>query len=170
MKTSSKLFALGMILMGFGLNANAQSTASANATARIITPIILTHGQDLVFGTIASTSSAGTVEVDTEGVRTGTNVTLSTIVEGKASTYTVTGENNSTYSITLPEDDQVTISNGVAANDMPVKTFTCSYASKESTLSATGTDSFTVGATLHVAANQAVGNYTGSFNVTVNYN
>ena len=33
-----------------------------------------------------------------------------------------------------------------------------------------GVDSFTVGGTLNVGANQAEGAYVGTFNVTVNYN
>jgi hypothetical protein len=38
------------------------------------------------------------------------------------------------------------------------------------TLSGTGTQSFYVGSTLHVAAAQPAGLYSGSFTVTVNYN
>jgi hypothetical protein len=37
------------------------------------------------------------------------------------------------------------------------------------TLSSTGTKLFNVGATLLVGANQVVGNYSGSFDVTVAY-
>ena len=39
-----------------------------------------------------------------------------------------------------------------------------------STLSATGTDNFTLGGTLTVAAAQVAGIYAGAFNVTVDYN
>lgn len=38
------------------------------------------------------------------------------------------------------------------------------------TLSAAGTDNFTVGGTLEVAAGQTTGLYTGTFDVTVAYN
>jgi hypothetical protein len=39
-----------------------------------------------------------------------------------------------------------------------------------STLSASGTDNFTLGGTLTVLANQVAGVYAGTFDVTVDYN
>ena len=65
MKTSIKLFALGMILMGFGVNVNAQVTATdaATANARIVSPIALENVLSMEFGNIIATAAGGTVEL-----------------------------------------------------------------------------------------------------------
>ncbi|MBS3922739.1 MAG: DUF4402 domain-containing protein, partial [Chitinophagaceae bacterium] len=66
----------------------------------------------------------------------------------------------------------IVLANG--ANSMNINNFTASIGLTAGQLSSggTGTQSFTVGATLDVSANQAAGLYTTAtpFNVTVNYN
>ena len=74
MKTSIKLFALGMILMGFGVGANAQVTNSANSIASATVKKALTiekkSGGDLAFGTFAGLNTAvSTVVVANDGTR-----------------------------------------------------------------------------------------------------
>ena len=75
-----------------------------------------------------------------------------------------------TYSIALPSTP-VTI-NGPLSAAMTVDTFTSDIASGalSGALGAAGSQSFYVGGKLHVGANQAAGNYTGTFTVTVAYN
>jgi hypothetical protein len=170
MKTSSKLFALGMILMGFGLNANAQvsATASSPATARIVTPIAITNDVPLHFGNVEASANIGTVVMSPSesNARTRTGGATLPAIAGSptAAKFTVTGEDALTYAITLPAS--TTLSSG--GNNMTVNTFT-------STPSATGlltegTQVVYVGATLNVGASQAAGSYSGTFNVTVAYN
>ncbi len=160
----------GVILMTIAaLNANAQgssATAAASATARIITPIAITNTQGLAFGNIAASAALGTVTVSPAGVRTSTGgVTPSAIGTFNNAIYTATGENNATYSISLPAS--TTISSG--ANNMTVNGFT-SNPTPTGLLNASGSQTITVGATLNVGANQATGNYTGTYNVTIAYN
>lgn len=171
MKTSSKLFALGMILMGFGLNANAQSTdvAQATAAARIISPITITKTADMNFGIIAAdASTAGTVILATDNTRTPSVVTLPPTSTGTVSpaVFTVTGESGFAYVITLPTSPVVL----THTNGTDVMTATAFNSDGGTTLSSS---SFTlkVGATLNIGANQASGTYTSEdFDVTVNYN
>ncbi|MEQ3747275.1 MAG: DUF4402 domain-containing protein [Henriciella sp.] len=80
-----------------------------------------------------------------------------------AAAFDVAGEADYSYAITLPSS--VNISNG-SGGTMAVNNFTGSKAS--GTLTA-GADDFTVGGTLTVAANQASGEYTGTFAITVEY-
>ncbi|OSZ78340.1 hypothetical protein CAP35_08780 [Chitinophagaceae bacterium IBVUCB1] len=150
----------------------AQQTASATATASatIITPIAISKTADMNFGNIAvSSSSAGTVVLAPAGTRTTTGgVTLpATTGSPAAAAFTVTGQGSYTYAITLPSS--ATLSDG-GSNTMTVNTFT-SNPSSTGTLSS-GTQNITVGATLNVSAGQATGSYTTSspFTVTVNYN
>jgi hypothetical protein len=173
MKTSTKLFALGMILMGFGVNVNAQSTASAIATATIITPIHIDWVSDMNFGNLAvQTGTAGTIILTPAGTRTAyLGVTATAALGGTitAAAFNVTGQGSATYSISLPSTYTITRTGGTET--MTVNTFTSSPATP-GTLSAGGSQALTVGATLNVAAGQVAGVYTNGtgFDVTVNYN
>ncbi len=141
------------------------ASVNASATVVIIAPITLTKTADLNFGTVAPTTSAGTVVMSPSGVRTGTNVILSTLGAGNAAGFTVTGNPNSTFSVTLPTSISLT----GAGPSMTVNNFTSSLTTSPA-LSSSGSSTFKVGGTLAVRANQSVGTYTGTFTVTVNYN
>lgn len=143
------------------------ASATANATANIITPITITKNTDLSFGTFSPGATTGTVLIATAGTRTATGgVSLSALDAGGAAGFTVTGDTVATYAITLPTNGTVTITNG--ANSMAVNDFV-SNPSGTGQLTA-GTQNLAVGATLNVGANQAAGSYTGTFSVSVDYN
>jgi hypothetical protein len=145
------------------------ATASASAKANIISPITLTKvvGADLNFGDVVPGATAGTVVVTPAAVRTSTGgVSLGNGATVAAAAFTVGGANNATYSITLPAGP-VTITGPTST--MTVDTFT-SNPSGTGTIGATGTQLLNVGGTLNVGINQAIGAYTGTFNVTVAYN
>jgi hypothetical protein len=158
--------------MGFS-NASAQATATgtANANATIAKPITILSTADLDFGTIVPNGVGNgnlTVAVSTAGARSIAGNVDGALLGGTpaAAAFGVTGRPNATYAITLP--------GAVAMGAMSVGTFTDSAAGA-STLTdpggtGTGSDSFTVGATLTVPETQAAGNYTASFSVIVNYN
>ncbi len=144
------------------------ATATANATATIASPITIKNTSDLAFGTIVASESAGTVIIDPRGNRTGTGgvelITINATPFGAAS-FDVTGEKSATYAVTLPENDKVMISNG--KDQMAINRFTAS--SPTGTLRE-GRDTFTVGGSLEVNANQPSGLYRGTFSVTAAYN
>ena len=172
MKNLTKLFATAAIIIA-GTNVSfAQATATAAASATIITPITITKTADMNFGNVAvSAATAGTVVLAPAGTRTtggAGGVTLpSTTGTVAAASFTVSGQASYTYAITLPTSATITSS----GNTMTVNGFT-STPSATGTLSSGGTQTLTVGATLNVAAAQAVGTYTNSsaVPVTVNYN
>ena len=169
MKTSIKLFALGMILTGFSVSVNAQVTASASASATIVTPIAINHNSDMGFGTVAVlNSTGGTVVLSPDGSRTRTNgVTLPKFDEGKvsAASFVVTGEKNYTYSISLP--GKIELSDGT--HYMMVDKFNHNFGTELGSL-IDGKSLLSVGATLNVEAAQPAGTYKGEFSVMVNYN
>jgi len=138
--------------------------ATGNAGGVIIAPLQISKVTDLYFGTIApSTTAADTVVVSAAGAKTcGAELTCMT-ADHTAAAFDVTGQADNVYTITLPST--VSISNG-AGGSMDVSSFTGSKATGTLT---SGADSFTVGGTLAVAANQAVGTYTGTFVVAVEY-
>ncbi len=140
--------------------------ATATASATVIAPIQIAKQTDLAFGSFAATSVAGSVIIAPGGGVTTSNVSL---VSGStnAASFTVSGAASTAYSITLPLNNTVTIDSG--GDSMDVNSFT-SDPSGTGTLSAGGADTLNVGATLEVGANQPAGTYTGTFDVTVEYN
>jgi hypothetical protein len=156
------ILSLSLGLLAAGTARAATSTASAS----IISAITIVNTVGLQFGQIAPSASAGTVSVDVTGTRSGTGgVTLAGGISPTAASFLVAGAPNNTYSFTLPSSTTISFS----SNSMTVDTFV-SNPPVTGTLSALGTDTLVVGATLHVGASQAIGAYTGTFNVTVAYN
>lgn len=144
-------------------------TATADATAEVKIPIAITAGDSLQFGEFAAETggTGGTVVIGHDGARSFTgDVMLIPTDAGQAASFDVTGDSTYSYAITLPENGTVTLISG--ENTMAVNDFVSS-AGATSTLS-DGSDSFTVGATLTVGAGQVPASYTGTFDVTVEYN
>ncbi len=155
-----------MWLAAGAMSAQSSATQSATATARVLAKIQLTKNTDLNFGDLVAGGSAGTVVVSTTGTRTSTGgVTLAVGTVTQAG-FTVVGEPNKTYTITVPAS--VTL-NGPGGNTMAVNGFVLNPTSP-ATLPAGGSAPLNIGATLNVAANQVTGSYSNTFNVVVAYN
>ncbi|OGB27384.1 MAG: hypothetical protein A3I66_00515 [Burkholderiales bacterium RIFCSPLOWO2_02_FULL_57_36] len=131
--------------------------------------IAISNTSGLAFGKFAA-GSGGSITVDTNGARTRSGgVVLLSSGAGAAAAFNIgdpdAGNLTKTYIITLPANDTVTLASG--SNSMAVNNF-ISNPSGSAIMSA-GTQTLTVGATLSVGADQPVGNYSGNFSVTVNY-
>ncbi len=155
---------------GHGINAHA-ATASNDATATVVAPIAIAAGSTLRFGSFSTSAAGQTVTINaTSGARTNSGTLLVTSTTGRA-TFNVTGEGTLTYAITLPGNGVVTITtdDGGSANEiMAVSNFT-SDPSGTGALTA-GAQTLGVGATITTVSSQVAGSYTGSFNVSVEYN
>lgn len=129
--------------------------------------IAISNTQELVFGKFAA-GAGGSVIVSPAGARSASGgVVLLSSSSGIAAQFSVSGDANATYTISLPDDGTVSLASG--ANSMAVNTFTSSP-SPTGTLGAGGTQTLSVGATLTVSGNQPIGSYSGAFVVTVDYN
>ena len=136
------------------------ATASANAKAKILSPITVTKTADLDFGTIITSGTAATVTVSSAGARTcGGTLTCTNAVSAAA--FGITGTTGAV--VTLAADPSVTLN---AAGGL---TMTATLATSAATKTLAGSDTFTVGGVLSVGATQGDGSYSGTFNVTVNY-
>jgi hypothetical protein len=172
-KSTLKIAAFTIIALACGINkVSAQASATASASANIVTPITITKNVDMNFGNVAVQAlTGGTVVMDTVGARTPTaGVTLPAVAGTVAAAeFTIAGQASYTYAITLPAS--VTIYDAGSAHNMVVDNFT-SNPTSTGALSTGGTETLQVGATLNVGAGQAAGAYTSStpFTVTVNYN
>jgi hypothetical protein len=163
-----------LLLSAVASESHAQATATASATAVIVTPISISKTADMHFGNLAvSASNLGDVTLAPAGTRIATGgVTLPAVTGSPAAaSFTVSGEANYTYAISLPSSAIQLVHSTNSLLDMDAHTFVSSPATT-GTLSATGTQTLNVGATLDVAAGQAAGTYTTgtNFAVTVNYN
>ena len=172
MKKLSIIAAAFIMIAGFSTKMMAQSgvTKSNNANAEIKTAITLTAVNPLEFGKMAVTGTAGTVLLTPAGAPTATNVQLLSGTTRTAASYTSTGEASATYAITIPTAPvTITHAPGGPGNTMTVDNWVCSKGAT-SAFSALSADAFTVGATLYVGVTQNTGIYTGTFNVTIDYN
>jgi hypothetical protein len=161
--------AVGVIGLAAVLPSDAQAaSATATATVTINAAISMAKTVDMSFGTIGTTGTAGTVVLGTDGSRTCTNVDCLAGSPGAAASFNVTGDNNATYSITLPGTAFLT----GPGPPMTANAFTSSPTAT-GTLSGAGAETLLVGATLAVGTVgvQTPGTYTSTdFTVTVDYN
>ncbi len=143
------------------------ATASATASATIVQAITVTQVANLNFASIAPSATGGNVTVDTADTRTactGSQFCSGTVT---SASFSVAGAASYGYSITLPTA-AVTLTRVSGTETMSVSTFAHNKGGTPA-LSAAGADTFKVGATLAVGANQVAGVYNGTFNVTVDY-
>ena len=177
-----KFFAIAALFLGFSVSAMSQNTANANASAsaNLIKPISIEKNLDLLFGDIILNGSAASTVVFTTSSDVPTYTgSAAAYASADASTrqrakFTVDGETDAKYSITIKDGaggtgdaNQVTLSKG---DDNMVVDLVQSKVATANVISATAAQNeIFVGGTLNIKANQALGAYTGTFNVTVAY-
>jgi hypothetical protein len=169
MKMKNKIVVLALFACGFSLSSFAQSNATASTTATLVTPISIAKVSDMNFGTVAASATAGTVELGFSNDRTATGgVSLPAgSVDQKTAEFTVTGEGESGFSITLPTEVVLT---GSVSGTMTVDNIVADLGTGGSLVA--GTATVKVKAILNVPANAVAGVYSNAsdLSVTVNYN
>lgn len=175
-------------IAAFSNNANAQTTntedtETTNASAKLIKVMSVTNAdtEGLDFGTIVlttpGTSTVTMAAADaTRTYATNSAAAVNATQSPNTAKYKVTGTPNETYAVSLPLSvslSSATTGTGLATmtiDNLKARFNTGGADAVTSTLSSTGTDSFAVGGTLNIGATQNPGFYTGTFNVTVDYN
>ena len=157
------LIALAVALLP-GLAMAATSTGTGDAKAKIVQPVTVTSTQDLNFGTMLG--KANTVTVSSSGSRTATDNTALVTDSNTptAGVFSVTGPNSQPITVTLPVNATVSSS----TNSMTISNLN-SPQSGSQTLDGTGNLTINIGGDLAVTEGQAVGDYTGSYTITVTY-
>ena len=139
---------------------------AAPARHALAQQLTLSNTRGLDFGRFVA-GAGGTVILAPNGARsrTGAVVLLNSPTVGQASFNAIraTGNKNN-VSISLPANGSIRLNSGT--NSMAVNNFVSTPASTGSVQTPM---TMSVGATLVVAPNQAPGTYSGTFNVTVNY-
>lgn len=157
-----------------GADALAGDIASATCSARIVSGITGTKdtdnatGGNLVFGVVQSGQESGSVVIHpSTQMRSHTGgVLLVPSVAGPA-TFSIEGDPNAFFSISLPDDGMVALVSG--EHSMPVNHFISSLTPTSAKLDAEGHATVNVGGELEIDSNQPAGDYAGTFNVAIAY-
>lgn len=168
----ANLALLGAALFALFPGAALAAGAKGSATAEVVAPAQIVPLAYLRFGSFARPTTAGTETVSTTGTVSGTggmagNLSLPQGSGGRgAASFQLNGSANRLYIVSLP--GTTTISSGAAT--MQVSDFTSDAGIFGiGILGTSGQDTLNVGGTLNVSANQAPGNYSGTFTLTVYY-
>ena len=129
-------------------------------------PKTITNTASMSFGRFAP-AGGGAITVDINGARTRSGAVLLLSSSASAATYTINGigNDNRIYILSLPPNGAVVLASG--ANAMSVNNFVSNTPPGGMLL--TGPQNVSVGATLQVAPGQLPGNYSGAFQVTLEY-
>ncbi len=159
-------------LPGQGHGQGLAAGAKGAATAEVVAPTQIVPLSYLRFGSFARPASAGTETVSVASAVSGTggmaaNLSMPQGTGGRgAASFQLNGQPRRIYIVDLPA--QATIASGSAT--MTVSNFTSDTVGIGiGQLDASGRDILTVGGTLNVSANQAAGDYSGTFPLTVYY-
>ena len=174
MRKSNRLVKLGLAALAASMvstSANAD-VIPGNATATVITPLILVEATPMNFGTIAGGSSAGTVALDLLGARVAAGgATALASAPGAAGQYTIQGQAAQAFTMTLTTD--AVLGDGLG-NTMGLAAASLLENGNLVVLDGTA-QAFQISGTLSVGALQPAGAYsttTGGtpFTITANYN
>ena len=161
------LFTLAVIAMAFtSMSVFAQKQVSGTASAKILTPLALTQNSGLAFGEIEPAPTAGAVTISNSGGAPTSEGGVVIVLAGNAASWSVSGQPEYSYSISVDSTAVIASPEGETMNVVDI----AADKGTGGTLDLSGADTFNVGGKLEIGANQASGDYNGTFNVTVAYN
>jgi hypothetical protein len=156
--------------------AQAQASSSARVDAIILRPLSFFKVDDLEMGgIIPAPGAAGTVRLRPDGTRTATGGVVLVGNMHQAARFAGMGSNNQQVAISLQANSVLLTGPGTAMRLRNFEIGSTPTAMLSTTPlrfrinSATGAFFFPIGATLEIGANQAAGDYTGSFTINLNY-
>jgi len=159
LKSAAALVAVAF--MAVSAHAQQSANTTGDASAELVRELSVAQDAALNFGQISlpAANAAGTVTISAAGATSGDFTPVGSVVAGA---FTVDGPDGAVATVTLPSSS-INL-NGPSGAIMSVDAFTSSDPSVTLT---SGTGSFTVGATLNVGPSQALGAYSGTYNVQV---
>lgn len=157
MKTTATFISTALVASLLVGSAAQAATTTGNASASVAIPLTIVQTAPLKFGNLSPSATAGTV--NHYGQTTGGVTSIG--VNAQPALFTVTGLPSANFNIIVPST--TTLTNG-AQSMTATLTAPLQFATDP-----TGVGAFNVTGVLAVAANQASGNYTGTYSITVNY-
>lgn len=141
----------------------APSNGPATATLRVTKPLILTRNTHLDFGTVVVWGD-GTVDMEQDGSISCTAATLTCDLTGTPASFSIQGTNNRVVQINAPAN--VTLSSG--SNNLTLVTDFPATRTLNNSGVGNSTD-FAIGGSVALLESTPGGTYTGTINVTVQY-
>jgi hypothetical protein len=147
-----------------GTDASGQTkNISGQAKAQILQQITSASAGILDFGKVVPSAQSGTITINADGTLTNAGGARYIANSGATvATLAFSGQPNQNISVDVPVD--ATIANG--ANTMTVN---FNYPTLPTSIGASGNVAMNYGGTLNVAANQAAGIYSGTYDIFVTY-
>lgn len=173
MKRNLHIYIVLALMVGmFTQRAQAQSSVTASMFAEVIAALTATEQSQMSFGKFSPQINGGEIHLSPQGVRSiSGNVALSGGGQS-AGSFIITGEDQATYSITLPTS-QALLTNSTGTKTMVVTGWESIPAAGIGVgVINGGSQEVKVGATLLVGSmnDNPVGIYTGTYNITFAYN
>ncbi len=166
------LFCLSATLLLHVQRANAQSTVNGEIFAEVVSALTAAEMAQLNFGKFSPTTQGGQVLITPEGSRMATGTIVLSQGPHQAAGFIITGEDNATFSISLPTQP-ATITNLANAKTMIVDDWISIPAMGTGVgILAGGMQEIKVGATLNVGSmeDNPVGLYSGTYQIKFDYN
>ncbi|MEM8724861.1 MAG: DUF4402 domain-containing protein [Pseudomonadota bacterium] len=179
----TKTFRIGVAAIAtfaaMGTAAQAQDTASADASAEVLDALVLTNNGALDFGAMV-VSGAGTVALDASNSLTCTDPDIVCSGTTSVAAFDVEGTANRAVTINLPtgtvnlRHPSYNASTSTGEHTIELSSFVSSdnnatSGDPEVTLDGTGDASFTVGGTITIDGSEEAGLFEGTFDVSVEY-
>lgn len=159
---------IAMVLAGCAVSPAYAASGTGASTARVLLPLTVSESASLDFGSIIpSTTATGHVSIEPEGTRSECTVGGCTGGFTPAS-FLITGSPDTVLGISHAgvSTNPITFTLTSGANSM---TFGLILHTPSVTLSNAGIASFQIGGRVAVPANQPPGDYSGTFDVSVDY-
>ncbi len=153
--------------LAIGAPASSASIPVAVRTS-IVVPTLVVKATDLEFGSLYASGTSGSVTVTPNAARTTAGGVAVAPAAFHPAHFICVGGRNQKLNISLPVGP-VTLTRDGGGATMTVSNFVRSGHATNPKLNNTGRLDLYVGGRLNVAPNQLPGNYSGSFNVTVNF-
>ena len=173
MKRIFKISILILMLIGISeIRVNAQANVSVQVFAQVIAAITATETSQLNFGRFSPETSGGEILIHPQGGRTANGTVILVSGANNPASFYITGENDATYSINLPEGP-ITITNLNNSKTMVVTDWkSIPAAGKGVGALHGGAQVVNIGATLKVgtAFDNPTGIYMGTYSITFDYN
>lgn len=166
MRNSLRLVVVGAVAAAsFATSAQAATTATGTATAEVLSSLTVTATADLQFGQIAA-NTGGSVTVNADSSVASSGALISTGTRSPAA-FDVVGSPNAMVVVSLPTA-AVNLTRSGGTETMSLGGFNTNP-NGAFQLDASGNGAFNVGGTLSVASGQVAGAYSGTFQVSVEY-
>ena len=159
--------AMALAAFGAPFAAASAGTGSGAGTATLVAPLSVVKTDDLDFGGLISSPTAGTATINAStDARTTAGGVSPAGGSPTAAHFTAAGRIGAIALISLPAS--ITLTRGGGSETMTVSSISSNGATLR-LFPGTGTIDVAVGGTLNVAANQVAGNYAGTFTVNILY-